>query len=146
VALACDLRIASEAARFTTAFAKIGFSGDFGGTWTLQRLVGPAKARELYFLSDVLDAGKALELGLVTKVVPPDALMSETMALATRLAAGPTAAFGRIKQNFAYGSTNTLADTLTLEADNMVASGRTEDHRNAAVAFREKRDPEFKGR
>ena len=146
VALACDLRIASEAARFTTAFAKVGFSGDFGGTWTMQRLVGPAKARELYFLSDVLSAQQAFDLGLVTRVVPADALMSETMALAAKLAAGPTAAFGRIKQNFAFGATNTLADTLTLEAENMVASGRTDDHRNAAIAFLEKREPEFKGR
>jgi 2-(1,2-epoxy-1,2-dihydrophenyl)acetyl-CoA isomerase len=146
VALACDIRIASTAARFTTAFAKIGFSGDFGGTWTLQRLVGPAKARELYFLSEVLDAASALELGLVSRVVPAEELMAETMALATRLAAGPTAAFGRIKGNFAYGATHTLADTLTREAENMVASGKTEDHRSAAVAFLEKREPEFRGR
>jgi 2-(1,2-epoxy-1,2-dihydrophenyl)acetyl-CoA isomerase len=146
IALACDIRIASEAARFTTAFAKVGFSGDFGGTWTLQRLVGPAKARELYFLSEVLDAQQALALGIVSSVVPAADLLPNVMALAARLAAGPTAAFGRIKENFAYGATHSLADTLTREAENMIASARTDDHRNAAIAFLEKREPEFSGR
>jgi 2-(1,2-epoxy-1,2-dihydrophenyl)acetyl-CoA isomerase len=146
VALAADLRIASDQARFTTAFAKVGFSGDFGGTWLLQRLVGPMKAKELYFMPEVFDAGRALELGLVTKVVPHDSLMDETMALARRLAAGPTLAFGRMKDNFAFGATNSFADTLTREAENMIASGKTQDHLNAARAFVEKREPEFEGR
>lgn len=146
VALAADLRIASDQARFTTAFAKVGFSGDFGGTWLLQRLVGPMKAKELYFMSDVFSAEKALDLGLVTKVVPHDSLMDETMALANKLAAGPTLAYGRIKDNFNYGATNTFADTLTREAENMIASGQTSDHRNAARAFVEKTEPVFEGR
>lgn len=146
VALAADLRVASDQARFTTAFARVGFSGDFGGTWLLQRLVGPMKAKELYFLSDVFDANKALELGLVTKVVPHDSLMDETMALANKLAAGPTLAYGRIKDNFNYGATNTFADTLTREAENMIASGQTADHKNAARAFVEKTEPVFEGR
>ena len=146
VALSADLRVASDQARFTTAFAKVGFSGDFGGTWLLQRLVGPMKAKELYFMSDVFDASKALELGLVTKVVPHDSLMDETMALARKLAAGPTLAYGRIKDNFNYGATNTFADTLTREAQNMIASGQTADHKNAARAFVEKAEPVFEGR
>ncbi len=146
VALSADLRIASDQARFTTAFAKVGFSGDFGGTWLLQRLVGPMKAKELYFMSDVFGADKALELGLVSKVVPHDALMDEAMALARKLAAGPTLAYGRIKDNFNYGATNTFADTLTREAQNMIASGQTADHRNAARAFVEKAEPVFEGR
>ncbi|GIW13702.1 MAG: enoyl-CoA hydratase [Tepidiforma sp.] len=146
VALAADLRIASDQARFTTAFAKVGFSGDFGGTWLLQRLVGPMRARELYFLSDIIDAGRALELGIVSKVVPHDQFWAETMALAKRLASGPTLAYGRMKDNFVFGETNTFADTLTREAENMVASGQTEDHRNAARAFVEKREPVFHGR
>jgi len=146
VALAADLRIASENARFTTAFAKVGFSGDFGGTWLLQRLVGPTKAKELYFMSDVFDAPKALELGLVTKVVPHDSLMDEAMALAERLAAGPTLALGRMKDNFAYGSTHTFGETLQREAENMIASGQTADHKNAARAFVEKQTPVFEGR
>lgn len=146
LALAADLRVASEQARFGTAFARVGFSGDFGGTWLLQRLIGPAKAKELYFLGDLIGADEALRLGLVTKVVPHEALMDETMALARRLAAGPTLALGRIKDNFTFGATNTFSDTLVREAQNMIASGATEDHRNAARAFVEKREPEFTGR
>ncbi len=146
VALSADLRIASDQARFTTAFAKVGFSGDFGGTWLLQRLVGPLKAKELYFLSDILSAQQALELGLVTKVVQHDSLMDETMALAERLAAGPTLALGRIKDNFTYGATHTFGETLQREAENMIASGKTQDHLNAARAFVEKTTPVFEGR
>lgn len=146
LALAADLRIASDQARFTTAFAKVGFSGDFGGTWLLQRLVGPAKARELYFLSDMISAQQALDLGLVTRVAPHERFMEEAKSLARQLAAGPTLAFGRIKDNFAFGSVNSLGDTLTREAENMVASGATEDHKNAAAAFVEKREPTFVGR
>ncbi len=146
VALAADLRIASDQARFTTAFAKVGFSGDFGGTWLLQRLIGPAKAKELYFMSDILGAEDALALGLVNRVVPQDQLMEAAMSLAHRLAAGPTLAFGRIKDNFAFGATNTFSDSLTREAENMIASGLTEDHRNAALAFVQKREPQFSGR
>ena len=146
VALAADLRVASDQARFTTAFAKVGFSGDFGGTWLLQRLVGPAKAKELYFMSEIFPAQRALELGLVTKVVPHDSLMDETMALARRLAEGPTLAYGRMKDNFSYGATNSFGDALTREAENMIASGQTEDHKAAALAFVEKREPRFMGR
>ena len=146
VALAADLRVASDVAKFGTAFANVGFSGDFGGTWLLQRLVGPSKAKELYFLGNILTAEEALAAGLVSRVVPADALMTEAMALAQRLAAGPTLAFGRMKENFTYGATNTFGDTLTKEATNMTASSRTEDHKNAARAFVEKRQPVFEGR
>ncbi|OAI40793.1 hypothetical protein AYO38_05065 [bacterium SCGC AG-212-C10] len=146
VALSADLRIASEAAKLGTAFARVGFSGDFGGTWLTQRLVGPSKAKELYFMAEVMDAQKALSLGLVTKVVPADALMSETMALAKQLAAGPTLAFARMKENFTFGATNSFGDTLTKEAENMTLSSSTEDHKNAARAFVEKREPQFSGR
>jgi 2-(1,2-epoxy-1,2-dihydrophenyl)acetyl-CoA isomerase len=146
VALAADIRVASDQARFATAFARVGFSGDFGGTWLLQRLVGPARARELYFLADILGADEALRLGIVSRVVPHDSLMAETMALARRLAAGPTLAYGRMKENFAYGATSTFSDALVKEAENMIASAVTEDHRNAARAFVEKREPTFQGR
>lgn len=146
VAMSADLRIASDQARFTTAFAKVGFSGDFGGTWLLQRLVGPLKAKELYFLSDILNAQQALDLGLVTRVVAHDSLMDETMALAERLAAGPTLALGRMKDNFTFGATHTFSETLQREAENMIASGKTQDHLNAARAFVEKTTPVFEGR
>ncbi len=146
LALSADLRIASDQAKIGTAFARVGFSGDFGGTWLLQRLVGPAKAKEMYFLAEMVGAEEAQRIGLVTKVVPHDSLMDEAMALARRLAAGPTLAYGRMKDNFTFGATNTFGDTLTREAQNMIASGATEDHRSAARAFVEKREPQFNGR
>lgn len=146
IALAADIRIASENAKIGTAFARVGFSGDFGGTWLLQRLVGPSKAKEMYFLAEIIDANRALELGVVSRVVPHDALMDEAMSLARRLAAGPTLAYGRMKDNFTFGATNTFGDTLTREAENMIASAQTQDHRNAAQAFVEKREPTFVGR
>lgn len=146
LALAADFRIMSEQARIVPAFAQVGFSGDFGGTWFLQRLVGPQRAREIYMLAEPIMAEQALAERVVNKVVPHDSLMEETMALARRLASGPTLAYGRMKQNFAVGATSTLADALTIEAQNMVASSKTEDHRNAALAFIEKREPAFKGR
>ena len=97
-------------------------------------------------MSEIFPAQRALELGLVTKVVPHDSLMDETMALARRLAEGPTLAYGRMKDNFSYGATNSFGDALTREAENMVASGQTEDHKAAALAFVEKREPRFSGR
>lgn len=145
VALSADLRVASQQAKLGTAFARVGFSGDFGGTWLLQRLVGPAKAKELYFLGEIIGAEQALALGLVTKVVPHESLMDEAMALAQRLASGPTLALGRMKDNFAFGATNTFGDTLTREAHNMTLSGGTQDHKDAARAFVEKREPVFTG-
>ena len=146
LALACDIRIASDQAKFTTAFARVGFSGDFGGTWFLQRLVGPAKARELYYLAPLLDAREAERIGLVNKVVPHDQFWDEVMAVAKQLAAGPPIALARMKDNFNYGATHSLTETLTREAENHTFCGTTEDHRNAAKAFVEKREPVFHGR
>jgi len=94
LAMACDLRIAGRSARFGTGFAGVGYSGDFGGSWTLTRLVGTAKARELYFLGDIIDSTTAASLGLVNRVVEDEALQDETRALARRIAAGPRVAYG----------------------------------------------------
>lgn len=146
VALAADFRVCSDQARFVSAFARVGFSGDFGGSWLLQRLVGQAKAKEIYLLGDPIPAEEALRLGIVTKVVPHEALMDATFALAGRLANGATIALGRMKDNFAYGATHTFAETLQREAENMIFTGTTADHRNAARAFVEKREPTFEGR
>jgi 2-(1,2-epoxy-1,2-dihydrophenyl)acetyl-CoA isomerase len=147
IALACDLRIASERAILTTAFAKVGFSGDYGGTWFLTQLVGSAKARELYFLSDRIDAKEAERLGLVNRVVPDDALESETRALARRLAGGATVAYRYMKENLNRALEGaSLEDCLDLEATHHVHTGLTEDHREAAKAFVEKREPVFRGR
>ncbi len=146
LAMACDLRIASDQAKFTTAFARVGFSGDFGGTWFLQRLVGPARARELYFLSPVIDAEEAARIGLVNEVVPQERFWDRVMEVANRIAAGPPIAYARMKDNFDFGATHSLSETLTREAENHTFCGSTEDHRNAARAFVEKREPVFQGR
>jgi 2-(1,2-epoxy-1,2-dihydrophenyl)acetyl-CoA isomerase len=145
-ALACDLRIASASARLVTAFVKVGFSGDFGGSFFLTRLVGTAKARELYFTGRPVDAEEALSLGLVNRVVPDDQLGDATMELARSLAQGPQIALSLMKRNLNCAETSGLAELLDLEAANQVLTGRTEDHREAAKAFVEKRAPVFVGR
>ena len=147
LALACDLRIAAESAVITTAFAKVGFSGDYGGSYFLSHLLGAAKARELYYLSDRLDAKQAERLGLVNRVVPDAALESETRALAARIASGATVAFRYMKENLNRAQEGASAEEcLDLEATHHVHTGLTEDHREAAQAFVEKRAPVFKGR
>ena len=147
LALSCDLRIAADKAVMTTAFARVGFSGDYGGTFFLSQLVGSAKARELYYLSDRIDMAEALRLGLVNYVVPADRLEAETAKLAQRLAKGPRVAYRYMKENLnrAAGGAE-VDDCLDLEATHHVHTGFTEDHREAAKAFVEKREPAFKGR
>jgi 2-(1,2-epoxy-1,2-dihydrophenyl)acetyl-CoA isomerase len=145
-ALACDLRIASASARLVTAFVKVGFSGDFGGSFFLTRLVGTAKARELYFTGRPVDAQEALSLGLVNRVVPDDQLADATMELARSLAQGPQIALSLMKRNLNCAESSGLAELLDMEAANQVLTGRTEDHREAAKAFVEKRAPVFVGR
>ncbi len=146
LALACDMRIAGESARMTTAFAKMGFSGDFGGHWFLSRLAGPARARELYFTSEVLDSARMAALGLANRVVPDAALRDETTALARSLAAGPRVAWRYMKRNMKVAEEGTLADALDAEAIGMMRCQETADHREALRAFAEKRPPAFKGR
>ncbi|MDP6352692.1 MAG: enoyl-CoA hydratase-related protein [Alphaproteobacteria bacterium] len=146
LALACDLRIAGESAKFTTAFAKVGYSGDFGGSFFLTRLVGTAKARELYFTAELLDAETALGLGMVNRVVADADLAGEAAALAGRLADGPRIALGYMKRNLNAAEAGTLAALLDLEAFHHSRCGMTEDHREAARAFVEKRPPVFHGR
>ena len=146
LALACDMRIASDSARFATAFARVGYSGDFGGSWFLTRLVGTAKARELYFTADIIDAPTALRLGLVNRVVADTDLEKETRALAGRLARGPRVALRYMKRNMNAAESGTLGELLDLEAWHHSRTGLTEDHREAARAFVEKREPAFKGR
>ena len=146
LAMACDLRIASDTARLGTAFARVGYSGDFGGSYYLTQLVGTAKARELYFTADLLDAQQALGLGLVNRVVPDARLEEETMALASRLARGPRVAYRYMKRNMNAAESASLKDMLDLEAWHHTRTGMTEDHREAARAFVEKREPQFKGR
>ena len=146
LAMACDLRIASDTVKLGTAFARVGYSGDFGGSYYLTQLVGTAKARELYFTADLLDAQQALGLGLVNRVVADARLEEETMALASRLARGPRVAYRYMKRNMNAAETASLNDMLDLEAWNHTRTGMTEDHREAARAFVEKREPQFVGR
>jgi len=146
LALACDLRIAGRNARMTTAFAKVGLSGDYGGTWFLTQLVGTAKARELYFLSDVLDASRIEALGLANRVLADEELAAETMALAERLANGPGVALRYMKRNLNVAVYGDLAADLDSEAYGMLRSRASEDHKEAAQAFVEKRPPVFSGR
>jgi 2-(1,2-epoxy-1,2-dihydrophenyl)acetyl-CoA isomerase len=146
LALACDMRYVAESARLTSAFAKVGLSGDYGGTWFLTKLVGPALARELYFTSEVLDAHRMAELRLANRVLSDDRLESETMALAARLAGGPRVAWRYIKRNMKMAEEGTLADALDAEAYGMLRCRGTHDHAEAARAFVEKRPPVFEGR
>jgi 2-(1,2-epoxy-1,2-dihydrophenyl)acetyl-CoA isomerase len=146
LAMACDMRMAGDSARFGTAFARVGYSGDFGGSFFLTRLVGTAKARELYYTADLLDAQQALGLGLVNRVIPDARLEEETMALAARLARGPRVAYRYMKRNMNAAESGTLKDLLDLEAWHHTRTGMTEDHREAAKAFVDKREPVFKGR
>jgi 2-(1,2-epoxy-1,2-dihydrophenyl)acetyl-CoA isomerase len=146
LAMACDMRIASDNARFATAFARVGYSGDFGGSYYLTRLVGTAKARELYYTAEILDARGALALGLVNRMVADADLERETHALAARLARGPRVAYRYMKRNMNAAESGTLAELLDLEAWHHSRTGETEDHREAARAFVDKREPLFKGR
>jgi 2-(1,2-epoxy-1,2-dihydrophenyl)acetyl-CoA isomerase len=146
LALACDLRIAVETAKFTTAFAKIGLSGDYGGSYFLPYLVGAAKARELYFTADVLPAQQAFEIGLINKVIPAVGFEAAVAAYARQLADLPTVALGYMKKNLNAAQHASLADVMDLEAMHMIRTFMTEDHKGAAKAFVEKRPPQFDGR
>lgn len=146
LALACDLRVAGRSARFGTGFAGMAYSGDFGGSWTLTRLVGTAKARELYFLGDIIDAAEAHSLGLVSRVVDDEELRRETLALARRIADGPRLAYEYMKRNLFAAETEPLAAVLEMEAVHQARTAMTEDHLEAANAFVEKRLPVFTGR
>jgi 2-(1,2-epoxy-1,2-dihydrophenyl)acetyl-CoA isomerase len=145
IALACDLRVASESAKITTAFAKVGLSGDFGGTYFLTHLLGSAKARELYLTSPVLTAREALALGMVTRVVPDAEIDAAAHELAMSLAQGPTVTLGYIKRNINNAEHLSLDTCLDAEAMNHSRSSETADHKEAAKAFVEKRKPVFAG-
>ena len=146
MALACDMRIAGASAKFTTAFAKVGYSGDFGGSYFLTQLVGTAKARELYFTAAKVEAEEALSLGMVNKVVDDADLRATTMALAESLAVGPRVAYRYMKRNMNAALTLPLSQAMDMEALHHTLTGQTEDHREAAQAFVDKRPPVFKGR
>ena len=145
LALACDLRIALDTAKLTTAFAKVGLSGDYGGSFFLPRIVGDAKARELYFRAPVLSGQEAFEIGLVSRAASADAYETAVSDLARELAELPTIAVGYMKRNLNAAYHGSLSDSLDREAWSIIRCFMTEDYRNAAKAFAERRKPEFKG-
>ena len=145
LALACDLVIAGESARFNQAFIKIGLVPDCGGTFILPRLVGWKLATELMMTGDVVTAPRALELGMINAVVPDDELLARALAMAEKLAAAPTAAIGRIKELLEASAKNDYGEQLELERKTQIQSGLTKDFREGVAAFLEKRPPKFVG-
>ncbi|MDJ0769627.1 MAG: enoyl-CoA hydratase-related protein [Ilumatobacter sp.] len=146
IALAADIRLAAERAILVTAFAGVGASGDFGGSWFLTQLLGPAKAKELYFTSPRLSAGEALELGMVNQVLPDVGFDQAALHWCQDLAERAPIATRLMKENINRAITCDLATALDAEAPNMIRAMSTEDHREAAAAFVEKRQPVFRGR
>lgn len=145
LALACDLRYAAEGAVLTTAFARVAFSGDYGGSWFLTRLVGSAKARELYYFSDRLSAADAEHLGIVNAVFPAAEFDTEVRQRAQRLANGPSLAYRYMKENLDRAVNGELGECMDIEVTHHIRTGLTEDHREAAKAFVERREPRFTG-
>lgn len=146
VALACDLRLGTETACLVPAFGAIGLSGDWGGTWLLQKLIGPARAKEIFFTGRRLQAEDCLALGLFNRILPAGDFAARVQAYAAQIAAGAPLALQCMKENHNRAMTTGLRDYMTEEATNMVAMMMTEDHQNAARAFLEKRKPVFEGR
>ncbi len=146
IALACDLRIAADDARFIEAFARIGLVPDGGGGYFLPWLVGMGKAMELAMLADEVSGPEAERIGLVNKCVPLAEFEAATAALARRLANGPTRAYGLIKKLIYTSAETDLETSLRLESELQAVAFETEDHQNAVAAFLQKRPPEYKGR
>lgn len=146
LAFACDVRIVADTAGFNLAFANVALSCDTGASYTLQRLVGRAKALELLYFPSTISAAEALDLGLATRVVPADELATEVRALATRLASGPTVALGAMRQSVAYAAGHSFEEALAFESAMMTKTGATADHQAAVAAFVAKEKPVFEGR
>ena len=146
IALACDIRIAAASTFITTAFRNIGFSGDYGGSWLLTQLIGPSRAKDLYYTARRVHADEAVQLGLFNRVVADEELASATLELARQIASGPPIALGYMKENINRAVTGDLRSCLALEADRMTRCAATKDHKEAVSAFLEKRPPLFSGR
>ncbi len=146
LALACDMRFCLDTAKITTAFSKIGASGDYGGSYFLPQLVGAAKARELYFTADIITGQQAYDMGMMTKIASAETFEDASREYSRYLAGLPTVAIGYMKKNLNAAQNATLSDVFDLEAMHMMRTFMTEDHKRAAVAFVNKETPEFKGR
>lgn len=145
LALACDLVIAAESAKFNQAFIKIGLVPDCGGTFILPRLVGWKRATELMFTGDMLSAQEAMDIGMINLVVSDTELMAQALAMADRLAQAPTAAIGQIKKLLDASAVNSCQEQLDLERQSQIESGKTKDFIEGVTAFLEKRPPRFTG-
>jgi len=146
LALACDFRLAADNAFLVSSFARIGTSGDYGGSYFLTQLVGPSKAKEIYMFSDRIGAQEAFTMGLVNRMLPDAELDAATDAFALRLAQGPSMAYRYIKQNIHAAASGPIERVLDLEARNMIRCRLSEDCQEALVAFQHKREPRFNGR
>jgi 2-(1,2-epoxy-1,2-dihydrophenyl)acetyl-CoA isomerase len=145
LALSCDIRLVSDKAKFVPAFGRIAFSGDYGGSYFLTKLVGFGRAREIYFTGEHVNAERALELGIANHVFPHDELISNGLDFCAKIASGPPGALARMKANFLRAENTRVDDALDQEAFWMSLSGMTSDHREGVRAFVEKRDPNFTG-
>jgi len=146
IAMACDIRVAAQSAFVSTGYLRVGLSGDYGIAWLLTRLIGTARARELMFTSEKVDAARAEAIGLVNRVLPDDRLQEEAFALAKSLAEGPTLALRYMKDNLDEALSFDFATARDQEAERLVRLTTTADHREAVQAFIDKRKPVFRGK
>lgn len=145
ISASCDLRLASENAKFGTAFANVGLGGDFGTTWQLTRLLGEARAKELFFLPEIIDASEALRIGLVNRVLPADTFRDEVQTIAERIARGPLVSYRWMKENVNQSSLVDFRTMLEKEAVTHLRCAQTADHKEGVAAFMQKRPAEFTG-
>ncbi|MEI9926205.1 MAG: enoyl-CoA hydratase-related protein [Bradyrhizobium sp.] len=145
IAMACDIRIAAESAFISTGYLRVGLSGDYGIAWLLTRLVGTARARELMFTSEKVDAARCAAIGLVNRVVPDATLQDQAFALAKSMAEGPAIALRYMKDNLDEALSFDFATARDHEAERLIRTTMTSDHREAVQAFIEKRKAVFKG-
>jgi 2-(1,2-epoxy-1,2-dihydrophenyl)acetyl-CoA isomerase len=145
-AFAADYRVVADSASFNTAFVGVALTADSGMSWTLPRLVGHSRAADLLLFPRSVKADEALALGLAHRVVPAADLPAEALAVARRLAVGPTVAYAAIKESLAYGASHSLAEALALEDTLQSRAGASADHRAAVEAFLRKEDPVYRGR
>ncbi len=145
IALACDIRVACQSAFVTTAYRNIGFSGDYGGSWLLTQLVGPSKAKELFFTGRRVQSDEALELGIFNQVFEDAVFENEALAMAKQIASGPPIAIAFMKEHINKAVTGDLRSNLAMEADRLIRCAATSDHKEAVKAFMEKRTPVFTG-
>ena len=146
LALACDIVIASESAKFIQSFAHVGLIPDAGGSWNLAKLLGETRAKGLALTGEPLGAKQAAEWGLIWKAIPDETFADEALSLATKLAQGPTVGYGLTKQAIQASHTNSLDQHLELEAASQKRCGETSDYAEGVSAFLEKRNPQFEGR